>query len=577
MFAIAKNYIVFSIIALLSISIYSTNGRFYSNDSNNDTKDPSLDHFDLAKIDALSHYGWGYYLSDFTKTDWEKAHKHYLTAIKNDPYSDFLIKEILRFWSLYDSYNNTDQIIENLGKIAKDNPSAIKLNLTVANAYIAKEEFNSGQDLLVNVLRHVKWTEPLLIKALAQCHLGAGEIRKGDKLFRHATSERNLRGDYHVEKTAADFYNSIANKDDYRISERKRLEYQTLAYQHALTAASTFPHYENAEVNEETMALIAILLQGNFIEQVITILTAQENNQKRSIDAEILLAKCYEATEQFAKALTIWKELSNDFPFNPFYHVRMGHVLKISQRYNDALLAFKTAYQLVESPKLVFELATIYYLLDRPKDALEYALRSPPNNLNTVLLLSYIYRNLGQLEQSLEVLKSVQSDAKENDNPNFLTTEYYLALGTAYYMLDRKEETIQTLEKAVEQYPKNSEINNFLGYYLADENRDLRRAKRCVRNALKADPNNSAYLDSLAWVLYRQGHYREAAKNIENAIRLQQSEIDSVILDHAGDIYFSIGDLDKAIHFWNGAIAQGGRDTDRIKQKIQDLLNKQKQ
>ena len=254
----------------------------------------------------------------------------------------------------------------------------------------------------------------------------------------------------------------------------------------------------------------------------------------------------------------------------------MGHVLKISQRYNDALLAFKTAYQLVESPKLVFELATIYYLLDRPKDALEYALRSPPNNLNTVLLLSYIYRNLGQLEQSLEVLKSVQSDAKGNDNPNFLTTEYYLALGTAYYMLDRKEETIQTLEKAVEQYPKNSEINNFLGYYLADENRDLRRAKKCVRNALKADPNNSAYLDSLAWVLYRQGHYREAAKNIENAIRLQQSEIDSVILDHAGDIYFSIGDLDKAIHFWNEAIAQGGRDTDRIKQKIQDLLNKQK-
>ena len=49
---------------------------------------------------------------------------------------------------------------------------------------------------------------------------------------------------------------------------------------------------------------------------------------------------------------------------------------------------------------------------------------------------------------------------------------------------------------------------NALGYTLADHSRDLARARKLIERAHAAAPKNAAILDSLGWVLFRQGRTR---------------------------------------------------------------------
>ena len=546
-------------------------GRFDSHKSHENSDDPYLNADEKDKLEALTHYAWAAYLSEVEGSSWEEVNKQYVAAIERDPSSDFLLGELLQFWFRYDSYNESTQIIEYLVPIATKNPEAIGLNLAVAHAYVEQAHFEAGRDILVNVFNKTKWADPLVIIKLVQCYHGTGEIRKGDRLLRQITHGDNFRDDFSLEQAAANFYNSVARHQRYRISRSKRYDYQTLAYEHALRAVDAIESFPGAEINEEMMELIAVLLTGKFTEQVASVLSTLRTRGKKSLDTDRLLAECYESTEQYGNALDLWKDLSNGFPLNPYYHTRMGRVLKAEGRNKDALLAFETAYQLIGNPHVGFEIATLYLLMKQPKNALEYAEKLVLNNLQAFLLLSHLYRDLGQLEQSLEVLTRAQHAEQAINNPGFLTIEYYLTLATTYFTLDRQDDTIRTLEKALELYPDNADANNFLGYYLADKNEDLRRAKKFVIKALKVDPDNPAYLDSLAWIYYRQGSYRKAAKYIGRVLNRQQSEIDGVILGHAGDIFQALGNHQKAIKYWKAALDQGVAEADRIKQQIQDV------
>ena len=564
-----------AIYVLISFCLLTStlNGRLHNRSTNNGSDDTSLTQSELAEVEALSHYGWGVYLSGSNTKAWEKVNDEYLAAIRNAPHSDYLIKDILRFWSIFDTESDSDQVTQYLTEIAQKNPAAVSLNLTVASAYMAQEHFDRARDLLTDVLEQVGWTEPLVIRRLVQCYLGTGEIKKGSRLLRHATSPNRFHGDLQIEQAAAIFYNTAANDSEFRISDNKRYQYQTLAFEHALRAADAFSSNEAQEINDETMNLVSILLKGGFTEQATLMLSSTRDKENRNVNTMRLLAECYESMEQFDKALEIWKELSKRFPLNPFYHTRMGLVLKLAQRYEDALLALKTADQLVGSPKIAFEIATLYYLTKQPREALKYAGRAPSNDINTYLLLAYIYKDLNRLEQSLAVLEGAQRVVHGQDSDVLIMVDYYLALANIYYTLDRKEDIIRTLERALELHPHHPDANNFLGFYLADENMDLDRAKKLILSALEASPNNSAYLDSLAWLYYRQRRFRKAARTIEQAIRLQEPEVDGVILDHAGDIYSALDDIETAIRLWNDAITRGVGNVDVIKQKIRNAEN----
>jgi tetratricopeptide (TPR) repeat protein len=96
----------------------------------------------------------------------------------------------------------------------------------------------------------------------------------------------------------------------------------------------------------------------------------------------------------------------------------------------------------------------------------------------------------------------------------------------------------------IEKDTANHNALNYLGYSLIDRNMELDKAIDMVKKALSYDPDNPAYLDSLAWGYYRKGDYKEALAAILKSI--EKMDYDSIVWEHLGHIYLKLGDFDNA-------------------------------
>ena len=108
------------------------------------------------------------------------------------------------------------------------------------------------------------------------------------------------------------------------------------------------------------------------------------------------------------------------------------------------------------------------------------------------------------------------------------------------------------LEEVLDEFPEDIGACNDLGYLWADQNKHLARSLVMVKRAVTAEPENAAYRDSLGWVYYRLGRFPQAVVELEKAVA---QTADGVILDHLGDTYLKLQQLEKAQATWERALA----------------------
>ena len=70
---------------------------------------------------------------------------------------------------------------------------------------------------------------------------------------------------------------------------------------------------------------------------------------------------------------------------------------------------------------------------------------------------------------------------------------------------------------------------------------------------VRAEPKNSTYLDTYAWILFREERFEEARIYIDQALA-NDSTVSAVIIEHAGDIYMMVSQPDKAVEYWEKAL-----------------------
>jgi Tfp pilus assembly protein PilF len=104
----------------------------------------------------------------------------------------------------------------------------------------------------------------------------------------------------------------------------------------------------------------------------------------------------------------------------------------------------------------------------------------------------------------------------------------------------------------IQKDPKNALALNYLGYMYADKGIKLREGKELIERALAVDPENDAYLDSYAWVLYKLGKYDDALTQMKKAIGPNTD--DPLIYDHQGDIYSALKQDSLARESWEKAL-----------------------
>ena len=109
-----------------------------------------------------------------------------------------------------------------------------------------------------------------------------------------------------------------------------------------------------------------------------------------------------------------------------------------------------------------------------------------------------------------------------------------------------------------------------MGYMWAEHNIHLDEAEKFIAAALETDKDNTAYLDSMAWVNYKKGNFKKALAYIEKSLALEGEIPDAVIAEHAGDIYSALGEKEKALKYWKLAASIYNEDINlpAIKEKI---------
>ncbi len=114
--------------------------------------------------------------------------------------------------------------------------------------------------------------------------------------------------------------------------------------------------------------------------------------------------------------------------------------------------------------------------------------------------------------------------------------------------------------------PDSPQALNFLGYLLADHQRDLPEAEKLIRRAVEQDPDNGAYLDSMGWVLFRLGEFSAARVHLERALTLTGD--DPVVHEHLGDVYRELRLLDLARAQYRLSLAGDGANP-RVRNKLE--------
>ena len=146
-----------------------------------------------------------------------------------------------------------------------------------------------------------------------------------------------------------------------------------------------------------------------------------------------------------------------------------------------------------------------------------------------------------QNKEPEKALLAFQEALELKDDPR---TRFYLAL--TLDDLKRDTEAMEQLRKVISQNPENHEALNYLGYTLVERNERLEEAEKLIKEAVRLEPENGAYLDSLGWLYFKQGKLSFARYYLLKAARL---EPDPEIYGHLSELYRRLGDAKKAEHY----------------------------
>jgi Flp pilus assembly protein TadD len=127
--------------------------------------------------------------------------------------------------------------------------------------------------------------------------------------------------------------------------------------------------------------------------------------------------------------------------------------------------------------------------------------------------------------------------------------------GVCYERSNQWPKAEADFKKALELYPDQPMVLNYLGYSWVDQGLNLEEAFKMLRRAVELQPNDGYIVDSLGWAHFKLGQYSEAAETLEKAINLKPS--DPGINDHLGDAYWRVNRRIEAHFQWNHARDMG--------------------
>jgi tetratricopeptide (TPR) repeat protein len=519
---------------------------------------------DMRASEALSNFAWGLLLQYQGRRPFKDISPYYLRALARAPENRELFELLITPWLMHRDY---DALIAGLGPIARANPDVIHLQLIYVEALKARGENADAAEHLQAVLTKTRWEEPKLLRELFICLWREKRYDEIKAVLQKARRQRALKKSFVVAHAEAMFYNALASTGEKRSRGEKNI---AKLKKKALDAAGrALKLAERAERPEDILSLAQVFVANNDWKDVLA-LTNSVKAGSRDPKFLVLKIKALEELGRTDEAVKVIDGLRKNGVPHPLLLAEMARLYMKAGKSEQAIRYFEQALQ--KAPRSIpirLQLAFLYLTLNQPRKGIAslVPLRTlPPRGY---LLLAHLYRKAALNKKALEALQAAEKEAEKMGDNEFLNADFHMFFATICEDLNKTTEAINQAEKANRLEPENPMVANFLGYVLADHNQQLERAEKLVRQALKKDPENVAYLDSLAWACYRLRKFEDALVVINRILmKTGENNRDPVILEHAGDIYAANGLTILARNFWFEAIDRGALRPDTIRAKI---------
>ena len=256
--------------------------------------------------------------------------------------------------------------------------------------------------------------------------------------------------------------------------------------------------------------------------------------------ARMMIMDTYRAAKDLPKALQTGKEAMAKYPADP--GVRTGYALLLGENGQT-----DEAYKLLKAQ-----------------------LRGDSSDREAYLNIAQVYeraRRYKEAEASARAAEVLPGQPRDNEMVWFL-------LGAIYERQKLYDKAEEQFKKVLAVNPKNAPVLNYYGYMLGDLGIRLDEAEDLVQRALKEEPYNGGYLDSLGWIYYKQDKPADAEVILRKA--LGREGHDPTIHSHLGDVYAKRGRADLAAAEWEKALSEWRRSLpgDLESDKVAELEKK---
>jgi len=214
--------------------------------------------------------------------------------------------------------------------------------------------------------------------------------------------------------------------------------------------------------------------------------------------------------------------------------------------------------------------------LDRTEDAkkhLEKLVANKPDDSEAIIALANIERERKQYDACAGAYGKAIAQLPTPARANW--TLFYFR-GICFERDKQWAKAEGDMQKALELYPDQPHVLNYLGYSWIDQGIHLDEGMSMIKRSVEQRPDDGYIVDSLGWAYFRLGKYDDAVKNLERAVELKP--VDPTINDHLGDVYWKVDRTLEAKFQWAHArdLSPEPDELKKIEEKLKVGLNDEK-
>ena len=241
--------------------------------------------------------------------------------------------------------------------------------------------------------------------------------------------------------------------------------------------------------------------------------------------------------------------LSDTHPDDGRSQSLMGDYYYLCQNLGMARQYYYKAVTLWKNPPLFMNLLQIEAQLNRMDSV--YSVASRALELYPMMPEFYYYKGMAEYQKNdiESAVKTFNDGLMMVVNNDDLKSTFFTLLGDCYHELGEQDKSFSSYDNALALRPDNLYVMNNYSYFLSTSNTNIEKAEALGKKIVEVEPENSHYLDTYGWALFKNGKYNEALKYLNEALKYSSGDDKAAIYEHIGDVKWKLNDAESALKY----------------------------